>query len=278
MAGEVVPKKTVEDLIIEIEERKLEAKREQVAKLCLMIEEMKAELRRFEAEYGAKVGRLLLELEKIELKAREYDLKLRIAQSNPYLDEEEIEREAEREIEGERRRIAEEERRIEEAGKKMPELSEEERREMRRLYLKLAKRYHPDKAGGGSERMMAIINRAYEEGDLELLRRLASEADEIDDVTPKKRRIELLRRENERLDRVIRELKGEMEKIRSSPLYRLKQQVEQARKRGEDLLERLADEVRAKIELAKSRLRLASERFRVLMALRKAARGVLRWL
>lgn len=277
MAGEVVPKKTVEDLIIEMEERKLEAKRELVAKLCLMIEEMKAELRRFEAEYGAKVGRLLLELERIELEAREYDLKIRIAQSNPHLDEEEIEREVEREIEGERRRIAEEERRIEEAEKR-PDPSEEERREMRKLYLKLAKRYHPDKAGGGSERMMAIINRAYEEGDLELLRKLASEADEVDEATPKRRRIELLRRENERLERVIRELKGEMERIRSSPLYRLKQQAEQAKERGEDLLERLADEVKAKIELARSRLRLASERFRALMALRKAARGVLRWL
>lgn len=279
---EIAPQKSIEDLIIEIESRKIEAKREQIAHLCLEIEEMKLDLRRFEAEYGARIGKLLIELDKLKVKLKEYSLKIEAASANPYMTEEEIERLIEKKLSDERAKV---EQREEMLGKiedrsKHEESDRAEREEMRRLYLKLAKRYHPDKAEDKekSERMMAIINKAYEEGDLQLLRKLSVQLDEEIEEPSKRRRIERLREEDRRLDRAIAELREEMERIRRSPMYRLKCQVEAAKRRGEDLFERMAEEVKGRIKTLRFRLELMSTRFKSMMSLRKSLRGMMRWL
>jgi hypothetical protein len=278
----IVSRKTIEDLVIELELKRLEAKREQIAQLCLELEEMKLELRRFEAEYGAKVGRLLVELDKLNLKLKEYSLRIEIASSNPDMTEEEIAREIESRLKEDKARVREQEEKITEIeGKTAPDkIHQAEREEMRKLYLKLAKRYHPDKAEDKErgKRMMAIINKAYEEGDLQLLRRLSVQVDEEIEEPSKRRKIERLREEGRRLEGVIVELRSEIERIRGSPLYRLKCQVEAAKKRGEDLFERMADEVRIKIKTLQTRLELMSARFRALMNLRKSVRSIMRWL
>ena len=61
-------------------------------------------------------------------------------------------------------------------------------------------------------------------------------------------------------------------------MYRLKCQVEAAKRRGEDLFERMAEEVRIKIKTLRFRLELMSARFKSIMSLRKSLRGMMRWL
>ncbi|HEX30124.1 TPA: hypothetical protein ENG04_08595 [Candidatus Poribacteria bacterium] len=279
---EIVSQKSIEDLIIEIETKKIEAKREQIAHLCLELEEMKLDLRRFEAEYGARVGKLLVELDKLNLKLKEYSLKIETANANPNMTEEEIDQLIEGKLKWERAKVEKQEEMLEKIKDEFEpgESDRTERGEMRRLYLKLAKKYHPDKAEDKekSERMMAIINKAYEEGDLQLLRKLSVQVDDEIEEPSKKRRIERLREQDRRLDRVIAELKEEMERIRRSPMYRLKCQVEAAKRRGEDLFERMAEEVRGKIKTLRFRLELMSARFKSMMNLRKSLRGMMRWL
>jgi len=279
---EIVSQKSIEDLVIEIESRKIEAKREQIAHLCLELEEMKLDLRRFEAEYGAMIGKLLLELDRLKVKLKEYSLKIETANANPNMTEEEIDQLIEGKLKWERAKVEKQEEMLEKIKDEFEpgESDRTEREEMRRLYLKLAKKYHPDKAEDKekSERMMAIINKAYEEGDLQLLRKLSVQVDDEIEEPSKKRRIERLREQDRRLDRVIAELKEEMERIRRSPMYRLKCQVEAAKRRGEDLFERMAEEVRGKIKTLRFRLELMSARFKSMMNLRKSLRGMMRWL
>ncbi|MCD6505026.1 DnaJ domain-containing protein [Candidatus Poribacteria bacterium] len=268
--------------MIEIESRKIEAKREQIAHLCLELEEMKLDLRRFEAEYGAMIGKLLLELDRLKVKLKEYSLKIETANANPNMTEEEIDQLIEGKLKWERAKVEKQEEMLEKIKDEFEpgESDRTEREEMRRLYLKLAKKYHPDKAEDKekSERMMAIINKAYEEGDLQLLRKLSVQVDDEIEEPSKKRRIERLREQDRRLDRVIAELKEEIERIRRSPMYRLKCQVEAAKRRGEDLFERMAEEVRGKIKTLRFRLELMSARFKSMMNLRKSLRGMMRWL
>lgn len=279
---EIVSQKSIEDLIIEIETKKIEAKREQIAQLCLELEEMKLDLRRFEAEYGARVGKLLVELDKLNLKLKEYSLKIETANANPNMTEEEIDQLIEKRLSKEKAKVEKQEKMLGEIEdrSKSEESDRAEREEMRRLYLKLAKKYHPDKAEDKrkSERMMAIINKAYEEGDLQLLRKLSVQVDGEIEEPSKRRKIERLREEDKRLDRVIVELREEMERIRRSPMYRLKCQVEAAKRRGEDLFERMAEEVRIKIKTLRFRLELMSARFKSIMSLRESLRGMMRWL
>jgi len=279
---EIVSQKSIEDLVIEIESRKIEAKREQIAHLCLELEEMKLDLRRFEAEYGAMIGKLLLELDRLKVKLKEYSLKIETANANPNMTEEEIDQLIEGKLKWERAKVEKQEEMLEKIKDEFEpgESDRTEREEMRRLYLKLAKKYHPDKAEDKekSERMMAIINKAYEEGDLQLLRKLSVQVDDEIEEPSKKRRIERLREQDRRLDRVIAELKEEIERIRRSPMYRLKCQVEAAKRRGEDLFERMAEEVRGKIKTLRFRLELMSARFKSMMNLRKSLRGMMRWL
>ena len=62
------------------------------------------------------------------------------------------------------------------------ELSAEQEAELKTLFIKLVKLYHPDRHAGKAdtfdtyEKLMSAINRAREDGDIELLREIASDA------------------------------------------------------------------------------------------------------
>ncbi|TCL62443.1 hypothetical protein EDC14_102562 [Hydrogenispora ethanolica] len=130
--------------------------------------------------------------------------------------------------------------------------------ELKKLYRELAKRFHPDLAGGERERirfekLMSAANAAYAEEDEGRLRQLLEEAggaaEAVDGPAPDGVAAALARVEQKiaRLTERLEAIAIEMAELRGSPLNQLKRQVEEAGSRGLDLIQEMAGFLRREI-------------------------------
>jgi hypothetical protein len=134
--------------------------------------------------------------------------------------------------------------------------------DVQRLYRELAKKMHPDLADDPQDRerrnrIMAEVNSAYAEGDIDRLRTLLREWE----TSP-----EAVRGEGvaERLVRAIRKIhqargrlqgiESELAALRDSSLAKLRQTVEDAKREGRDLLAEMASALETEIAAARERL------------------------
>ena len=123
--------------------------------------------------------------------------------------------------------------------------------ELKSLYRELAKRYHPDLAMNDVEReahgkRMAEINDAYAHGDLESLRRTASQSG----VRPARSvppTLAQLLAERDRLDALIVQLRQDVATLNRDPLMLLKIDAALARHSGRDLLADMAIELHVQL-------------------------------
>lgn len=261
---------------IERQLTELHKKQDQVAEFTLSLEDLKLEVRRFETEYNAIIGKLYVELDKVNLEIEEYTLRVQLAEQEMITDSAEIDEQIQQSFAEQRQKVEAYEKEtaqdseIFEAMQSEPETDAATIKHLRKLYLKLAKIYHPDKARTDkerekNERMMSLINRAYEEKDVLTLQRLADGAREEEEKflneTPEEKR-QRLRTENQRLDEIIANLKKEVDTIKAGATYKLKTTVERARKQGEDILTKMATDMRRKIDSARQKLNGLIQRFR----------------
>ncbi len=125
------------------------------------------------------------------------------------------------------------------------------------LYRKLARRYHPDLARNDADRaqsndQMKEINRAYSAGDLKALMRLAGmslpygvdfgQTPLQTDAGPKQPMTEL-----EAAQRKLRELRQQINRLGSLPIVKLSLDVKLARHQGRDLLGEMTMELQYKV-------------------------------
>jgi hypothetical protein len=114
--------------------------------------------------------------------------------------------------------------------------------ELKSLYRELAKRFHPDLAPGGAERAargahMADINDAYARGDLDALRRTASQSGVRPNLPPT---LQELLAERDRLETLVIKLRQDIAELNRDPLMLLKIDAALARHSGRDVLAELA--------------------------------------
>jgi hypothetical protein len=125
------------------------------------------------------------------------------------------------------------------------------------LYRKLARRYHPDLARNAADRaesnsQMAEINQAYFAGDLPTLMRIAGMTIPygVDltqpPVKPAVRETDQLG-ELEQVERKMKEVRAQLALLSSLPLVKLSLEVKLARHQGRDLLHEMAAELRYKV-------------------------------
>ena len=132
--------------------------------------------------------------------------------------------------------------------------------ELKRVYREAAKRIHPDFAADPIDserrtRFMAEANRAYKSGDADALQRIIEEyEDGVENVKGEGIGAELIR-----IIRQISEAKErtsaiqlEMAALQGSEIAKLKQDAEEAKQQGRDLLDELATTVRQRIESLKN--------------------------
>lgn len=238
----------------------IEEKRGQVEELTVAKEHLKAEVDLFQHKYNAQIGHFYLELDKVDLETKEYRLRLQLRRED--VSEDEIETRVESCFRENRARISacETEKEGEQKSKKN-ELPDQEAKVLQNLYRKLAKRFHPDKAEhpeeqNRREQLMPLINRAYHEQDVDILKRLSiGETDfaiDSEHTTAEKRK--RLQAELRSLNRATAELRSEINRVKAGRTYRLKEQVESAEKSGTDLLTTLAADLKRKVQSSRAQL------------------------
>ncbi len=134
--------------------------------------------------------------------------------------------------------------------------------EIKKLYRQIAIKIHPDKATGEKEkehqtRLMAEVNDAYANGDIERLRQVLQEWESSpESVIGEGIAVDLVR-----MIRSISQIKGrlktigkEIETIKETEMHKMMMQVQEAEENGRDLLSELADKIDSDIQLAKEKL------------------------
>ena len=237
----------------------IEAKREQVEELTVTVEKLKSEVNVFQHRYNAHISHYYLELDRVELETKEYRLRLQLRREN--VSDVEIEARVESCFRTSRARVdASEE--VDESAltSQGDEIPTSKAKHLQNLYRKLAKRYHPDKAVNAKEQhrreqLMPLINQAYHEHDIETLERLS--LGDTDPQTSQKTAAEkqtALQAELRRLNRAASELRLEINRLKTGRTYQLKQQVENAKKAGTDLLSGLAKDLERKVKASRAHL------------------------
>ena len=126
--------------------------------------------------------------------------------------------------------------------------------QIRDLFRKLAKRFHPDLTADSEEKIqreqiMAHVNQAYTNRDLEALLKL-SEAPDITKVNgslSNAKQVAHIRIELKRLDVVITELEETIRQIDGSPIMQLRLEIRLARRDGKELLADMASDLTVQI-------------------------------
>lgn len=119
---------------------------------------------------------------------------------------------------------------------------------LKRLYRLLARRYHPDLATSAADRgyrtrLMALINQAYAEQDLDSLRMLADLGDQANPDEPVAvLRLRALRGQRDALQARVNELNTTRTGLLHNALMQLKVEETLARQRGRNFLRELADQ------------------------------------
>ena len=238
----------------------IEEKREQVEELTVTMEDLKEEVDLFQHRYNAHVGRYYLELDEVDLETQEFRLRLQLRREE--ISEDEIEARVESCFRENRSRInAANEQSESEEDTEINELPEDQAKYLQTLYRKLAKRFHPDKSEDADEQnrrlqLMPLINRAYKENDLQILERLSFGETEATLQTEESisEKMERLHIELRSLNRATSELRSDINRVRAGRIYQLKQRVETAEKKGNDLLTTLAADIKRKVQSRRTQL------------------------
>ena len=237
----------------------IEVKQAEVEELIVAVDTLQSEVGLFQRRYNAHISRYYLELDKVELETKEYRLRLQLRREK--VNEEEIEARVESCFRASRERID-----AYEAVDASEQASQEDKppdpspKHLQNLYRKLAKRYHPDKAADAEEQqrrqqLMPLINRAYHEQDVQTLERLnlgETAPDDAKKTAAEKRAA--LQVELRQLNRAASELRLEINRLKTGRTYQLKQQIEQAKEIGSDLITGLAKDLERRVKASRSHL------------------------
>ena len=261
--------KTLEEAEIEQLLEVLSEKRAEVTQMTVALAELRQEVQRFEVEYHSRLSAYYHELDRLRLMTQEYHLRLRLVREGlpPY--SQEMDARVGACFHTQRQRLTEAEPSTDGAQKpnSPPPLSSEQQARLRKLYLQLAKRYHPGKSQDETERtererMMALVNHAYEQRDLVTLDRLSTAAEPLQAEGTRERKARITEDLN-RLMGTIGSLRLEISRIQSSQTYRLKEELKTSRGRGTDLFGLMARGLQRQINTSRRNLETLIQRFRM---------------
>ena len=233
---------------------KISDRQDTVAELELELFDIRASLEEFERKLEARIRPLERQLTGLQAQLREsrHDAERRAQWGKDLEQAPDVVKQFERAWTPGRQRT-----------KKPQKTSEPEKSELKALYRELAKRFHPDLTTDPEqkkwrEEMMAAVNAAYQNQDLNALLELRQQPDRHP-VRESLTREELLAKmaaEVLRLDQLIAKLNRTMNELSNSSLAQLQLNVSMARQSGQDLLSQIAKDL--ELEIARASAELAS--------------------
>lgn len=246
-------------------EARVSEKEKEVSELSIQIQDIKIALNVFLGEYNSRVGLLYIELDKLKLKIKEYQLRTELAQGKTVsqedlkIIEDEVngtfsqERHKVDDLESEAFESSEEYRKHLEEEKGYP-LDEKAQQECKTLYRKLARRFHPDMAKDEKQRkefhkIFVAINEAYKNSDLETLKKYMRQAEREEKIAKEtlEEKLARLKEDYEIILGIIGKLRAELKDLMASEIYKLKEKVDQAKNKDRNLLQELAANIKEEI-------------------------------
>lgn len=246
----MTPRETPEESELSRKQSELTALEAELAQRELDLATLQAELRAFEVRYIRTVGAICAELDDIEAHIAEAQMRL-----NP--NDSKIQEQAEQ-----ARTKAQE-------STQATGIAQEPRQEkfkpsekLNKLYREVAKHIHPDLAIDERERarreqLMADANLAYEEGDEDRLHEILEQWESSPEaVEGEGTGAELVRviRKIAQVKVRLQAIAAEMLELEGTDLWQLKEKVEEAEKKGRNILSEMAAAVESQIAEAKQRL------------------------
>jgi hypothetical protein len=246
-------------------EKRLFKKEKEASELSIQVEDIKIALDLFLNEYNARVGILYVELDKLKLRIKEYQYRINTAKKKGLTLEDlnTIEDEVGETFSKERQKVddlgretygSSEEHKAHVKEEEERHLGPEFEKELKKMYRKLALKYHPDLARDESQKkkfhlIMSKINEAYKNKGLETLNKYMQQAEREEKIakeTPQEK-LARLKEEYKIVLNIIAKLKAELNDLKSSETYLLKEKVERAKMEGKDSLEELATSIKEEI-------------------------------
>ena len=237
------------DESFEVKELKKEIsiKEKELAEIITDTENLKNELSILKQKCDSEIGRLYLQLDEIEIEISQFKTIEELVEK--WLSREEAEmiiwertRKEQEKIQKQYSAIQEQEDEIE----KRKKISDEEQKELKQLYKKLALKFHPDMYNG-DDTLMKKINQAYEQNDLEALR-LLDQTDSLWDTL--RNWLEDLVNRLEKLNNHIENKAKDQEDLKISEWYVFHENLQQ----NKNLLGELKEKIVSNINLKKKEL------------------------
>lgn len=240
-------------------QKSLEQKKRVLTLWTEKIEMLCADLDLIKHEYHVRIGYLLLKDNQLDLELIQLrNLKRLMEEGMTYA--EAIKHEEDK-FYNEILRMQEEQKKIDEE-KEMLEtaqsLPEEVKEELKELWKKLIRRFHPDLVVDKEEKeereeIMKQINAAYSAGDLEALQHISLRAKR---VSIKEATVEELEKELVDIENAILMAREEWDSLKGSEWFGWMKKIDKAKKTGEDVFaqleKNLLDDIARKITLARS--------------------------
>jgi len=251
-------------------ETKVSEKEKKVSDLSIQIQNLKIALSLFLGEYNSKVGVLYVSLDKIKLKIKEYQNRINLTKDKKLSPDDlnNIEAEIKENFSQERSKIDNLERETSDSSEEYEKNLEREKKkysdresqeELKKLYRKLALRFHPDRSRNEKQRkefekIFPEINNAYQNRDLDTLKKYIKQLEREDQIakeTPEEK-LARLKEDYKVILGIILKINKELEDLRTSEICKLKEKVDQAKKKGRYLLQELAANI--KLEISENKI------------------------
>jgi hypothetical protein len=259
-------------------ELEVAAAREQLAQLEQEHADLTMDLRGFELLYQARVGPVQAQLEAAQLHIAEYKLRIELLRfRGRALAPSQLEAEVEWQLREQRRHAESTETEAQAAQNKWSAIAADQpdpaaHLDLKQLYRELAKRLHPDLTPDPAERVvrsqrMAQVNELYAQHQLDALRQILRDVtlDQARVRENDEQRLRRLKYERTQLTESIRRFKSEIAELERSALLQLKIEYALQKARGHNVLDEMADRMRAQVQLAQNELAELITRFRELI-------------
>jgi hypothetical protein len=244
-------------------EKRVSIKRQEVANLIASYEELHISLQNTRVMFYARVGHLYIELETLELDIRKEKFRQELNEIKSLV-EEQVDQLVHEKFQRQEDDIVKlkdksNNSRIDSSRlERFDSLSTETLRIIKNLYLKLARKFHPDLNGVEFKNIMSKVNESYNNLDLQGLIDIQDgvmitviEKDE----TAAERRVRL-ERVLLRLERLEAGYLQDMKFLEQNDLYELHQMIEAGRQGDRDALEEIAIGLNERIESGKHELKI----------------------
>jgi hypothetical protein len=259
-------------------ELEVSAAREHLAQLEQEHADLAMDLRNFELLYQARVGLLEAQFEAAQLHIAEYKLRIELLRyRGKALAPSQLEAEVEYRLRDQRRHAESIETEARTAQNKWAAIAYDQpdpaaNLDLKQLYRELAKRLHPDLAQDPAERTsrsqrMAQVNELYAKQQIDVLRQILRDVtlDQARVHENDEQRLRRLKYERTQLADSIRRVKSEIAEMERGMLLQLKIEYALQKARGRNVLDEVADRMRAQVQSAQDELTNLIAQFRDLI-------------